>query len=227
MTVYDENILVDDPVLYLPLNDASGTTAVSLAGMDGTYSGSPTLQATGPTNFVPYAVSFDDTDDHVAIAANGFSVNADHTIEAWVYQDTLGSDDPIIGGFTSTSSCWMLIARSDGFGLSLQYDLGGGAQFVRSNSVLAVGAWKHVALTRASNVWTFYVDGVAFGSTDNDAFTTASMSQLRIGEGGGGNRWGGDIAAVALYDYALTADQIAQHFDPDPWVGSRSPMVVG
>lgn len=32
MTTYDDLVLADGPVLYLPLDDASGTTAVALAG---------------------------------------------------------------------------------------------------------------------------------------------------------------------------------------------------
>jgi hypothetical protein len=52
----------------------------------------------------------------------------------------------------------------------------GTEQRINGTSTLPTGAWKHVAVTKSSNVGTLYVDGVQAGQNTN---MTLSPSSLR------------------------------------------------
>lgn len=76
--------------------------------------------------------------------------------------------------------------------------------------------WHHLVLTKTGATIRLYVDG-ALSTSGADADDIARVPELmalgsRNGGGSALNTFPGAIAEVALYDYALTAEQVAAHF---------------
>ncbi|MGC2375272.1 MAG: hypothetical protein WA484_15495, partial [Solirubrobacteraceae bacterium] len=95
-TRYEEAVLADKPILYLPLTETGGTTAFDHSGngLDGTYAPSVTHEGPGPLLDEP----------NVAVFGNGQvvsqsgdtlpSASASRTLEIWVH-NTAAAYDPI------------------------------------------------------------------------------------------------------------------------------------
>lgn len=70
LTAYADEVLTDNPLLFLRLNDQTGTTAQDTSGhnRDGTYNGAVTLAQPGLLDSEPAddAVSLDGTDDYIS-----------------------------------------------------------------------------------------------------------------------------------------------------------------
>jgi hypothetical protein len=84
-----------------------------------------------------------------------------------------------------------------------------------NGNVLTVGVWTHLAVTVASNrVITFYVNGTKTGtvSAATGRVVTASTQPFTIGnEAASATSFRGAIDEPALYDHALTPEQLARH----------------
>lgn len=88
MTAYDDLIVTDGPVLYLPLDDASGTLARARSGRNATYEGGPTFRVSGPGSFVK-GIATDGVDDVVTTeAVPELGLLQPQTIELWVNAST-------------------------------------------------------------------------------------------------------------------------------------------
>lgn len=94
-------------------------------------------------------------------------------------------------------------------------DFGG----VTTSSLIAVGAWHHVAWVRtAGAVHTLYIDGVLEPNTNGATTTLAAASpELRIGDNVTSDRYNGRVEAAKFWTAALTQPQIAAEmarYDP-------------
>lgn len=87
----------------------------------------------------------------------------------------------------------------------------------------------HVVFTRAKNgSTTLYVDGNVAGSgqAKGDFSNWDDGFALVVGdEASGGRPWLGDLSLVAVYSKALSAAEVAVHFEAGP-TGARSPEVI-
>lgn len=80
-----------------------------------------------------------------------------------------------------------------------------------SNRTITGTNWHHVAVSRIGSTITFYIDGVAAGSTTVTGSFAANTIPLRIGTDGDGSsvsQFNGTIDEPKLYNQGLTADQI-------------------
>lgn len=114
MTAYDDLILADGPILYLPLRDTSGSTAVALAGPSGTYVNSPGLNQAGPA--VPaQASAFLDAanlSQHVQVADSAAYSAGTFSVEAWVRFGDGGATRSVVGKNGPGGSEWLFF-KSD------------------------------------------------------------------------------------------------------------------
>jgi len=164
-------------------------------------------------------MTFDGVDDIFDLSSEVlFDSTKSFSVSAWVkltgYSPSLY---PSIAKFkTDTSTGWT-------FGLSnasayAGVFFGSSTNFARGRtdgdiSADFIGVWKHICLVfdgvdkAALSSYKIYVDGSNIGLTGAGAFSTVSNTSSVIG-GQPGNKFNGQIDEVAIFDKALTADQI-------------------
>jgi len=190
------------------LGETSGTAATDSAGSNnGTYNG-PALNQAGAQSDGNPSVSFDGTDDYVAMG-NASSLQANEgTLEAWIKTSNAGS------GYRG------IVSKAGAYGLYLfnnqlaTYDYGTTAGRI-SDVTLSDGLWHHVAMTYQSGApagTVLYVDGVPRYTT---TLTIGSnTNSFNIGWGDSTDQQiNGRIDEVAFYNRPLTSSEIAVHYN--------------
>jgi len=211
---YQDVVLADSPVAYWRLGDRTGTTAkdISGSGFDGIYTNGPTLGAVGAiSGDGDTATGFDGSDDYVAVA-NGFTntIKGDdtHTVEMWVYANSVGGKIPI----ASTSNSYYIQFDSN----QVFWAVASGAYRAYNPFTLTLNQWHHLVLikTGAGNSGEFYLDNVLQTSFIGTLSSTANVDQgFVIGQYSSGYNWNGYIDEVAIYNTALSASQVSVHYN--------------
>lgn len=185
-------------------DETSGTTAHDSAhGNDGTlYNGAswwyPKIGAR--------SVYFDGNNGYMSVpSVSGLSGNTPHSIEAWVRVSSL-----------PPNRAWILQLGNEGTGSHhWLINSAGGTQFGAWNGgqtqpTLPVGKWTHIAMTFDGTTLKSYVNGAlsqSVAATFNLAGTPLILAQAHVGE----NYFNGAIDELHIYDYALSAGQVADH----------------
>jgi sulfur relay (sulfurtransferase) complex TusBCD TusD component (DsrE family) len=227
-TPYESAVLGDSPAGYWRLGESSGTTAVDLSGNghDGSFVGAPALG-------VPGAVA---EDPNTAVAFNGASQYAQvpytaalnpaapFTVEAWAkVSGGAGSIRTVVGSRSfNPPRGYMLGVASTG---EWQFAVGTGAS--GSSALIVTGptshpnTWTHLAGTVETIGTdlrvTLYVNGT-FASQRTFSMTTFAPNPtqtLRIGADTStapARFFPGSVDELAVYNSALSAAQIANHF---------------
>src|SRR5262249_5498738 len=71
-----------------------------------------------------------------------------------------------------------------------------------------VDEWYHLAVTRSRGTFTIYVNGAPVASEKSDIIIPNPNAPLTIGQGEGGGFFSGLIDEVAIYDRALSPDEV-------------------
>jgi hypothetical protein len=126
-------------------------------------------------NFTPYQAGyysnyFDGTSGQYLNAPANTVFNfgtGDFTVEAWVLPTSTSGTRPIIEiRTTGGANGFALLSQSGATTLNV-YTNGG---FVGvSTNTLTLNTWNHVALTRSTNTWTYWINGVSGGSFTNSS----------------------------------------------------------
>ena len=221
-------MLAGAPLDYWRLGESSGTS-VSDAGsnaLTGTYVGGVTPGVPG-VGGADTAASFDGTSGYVDVpgVANA-SFSSGFTIDAWVKSATAQTDAGIVGKWTYPFGGVLLWL--DGSGNYTLAVTAHRANYLTTSVAPTIGAWEHVVGTWDGAMLRLYVDGNEIGS---QAFTGAPglpTNDLQIGDYAESNRYfEGAVDEVALYDHALTADEIAaQHLGCSDIAGAADPNYV-
>lgn len=122
----------------------------------------------------------------------------------------------------STRSSWLLLVRLAGCGrLGFAYAEGGNhvghaTEFPLPPSLLAVGAWHHVAVVHETRAATLavYIDGAEIGVRPSPAANDGRRGSLRIGRdryefGPCGDAFPGVLDDLYIYDRALGVSEVA------------------
>lgn len=205
------------PYAYWRLGESSGTVAADvMEANNGTYSGGPTLAATGALNGdTNTAVTFDGINDYMdAGKLTGVVSNLYYgvTVEFWI-KTSATTRKTIFTIGDSTSGYMQLEANYTGSGtnsgsfyLRIQDSAGNVRSNTRdstgaSNGAFNNGSYHHVAVTSSGSI---YLDGALLGAYQVDAltnsFSTPTYNTI-FGAGGGG--------ATASNFIAATIDEIA------------------
>jgi alpha-galactosidase len=161
-----------------------------------------------------YSISLDGVDDHVQITR---PVAGDFTIAFWVKTTQTGGTGQwwagagLVDGDTSSSS--------RDFGTSLvgskfAFGIGGTDTTVTSITSINNGQWYHVTAVRTQSTGSFsvYVNGVLENTATGSTSLLNRSTYLRIGgilTGTSGSFFSGNIDDIRLYDYVLSASDIA------------------
>ncbi|MEV6450157.1 LamG-like jellyroll fold domain-containing protein [Streptomyces anulatus] len=227
-THYRGQIVGDAPTAYWPLDEGKGaTTAVSrvtAAGGNGTYTGA----APGATGIFGVgdgqAVQLSGN-GAVSVPGDLLAGTTDLTAELWFNTTKPG----VLLGFQNAKlgdvpTSWRPALNIDEAGkLRGEWYLTGspGAKPITSTSSVTDGKWHHVVLTGARTTQSLYLDGVLVGSMAG-TITDQALAYSYLGGGyassgwmgvpSGTYRFTGRIDEAALYREALTADQVAEHY---------------
>jgi hypothetical protein len=230
---YSAVILGDHPIIYYRLGELSGTTAFDSSGnsRDATYVNGPRLARPGAIRGdTDTAVGFDGVNDFAQWIPDGV-VSGSFTVEAWInaFDDSGGSGGeydffstrrPSEYGFdfklTGTSFPF-------GNGKRLYVDVGDGSQWLaigyETSSVpfnYGLRHWYYVAAVVTATGVTFYEDGgtprtIPFSGTPLLYDPSHYVQLAGIGSPPIGPLYGG-LDEVAMYDHALTSEQVAAHY---------------
>jgi hypothetical protein len=182
-------------VAHWTFDAGTGTTAADATGNGhtATFVGTPAWVA-GKVG--AFAIRFNDTAD--AMTLSTFSSGTVYTIACWIYSD-----------LTSDSYGPLLASVSGGSGFSLfnndLLDLYYGTELQSTTSVTH-NVWQHVAVVVNGASTTFYIDGVAAGTTAaGGGFTVGS-----IGKGSGAEAYQGSMDDLRIYSRALILGDIGE-----------------
>ena len=168
--------------------------------------------ATYATGQVNAAFALDGVNDTVQAAdssAWAFGTN-EFTIELWA-------------NFTATNGQRALVASDTGGGAqnkwifwvnngSLQFHINGtpGAAFIGTNAFApTLNQWYHLAVTRKSTNYVFYVNGSAFATNSDSRAVPDANGPLTIGSAEGALFFGGQLDEVSIYNRALADTEVA------------------
>lgn len=231
MSAYSDLIVADGPGLYWTLDALTGATDLSGNGRNGTGAGGVTIGgfADGPIiGAHKSSTDFDGIANLITSPYACFVGGSTRSFEGWVNRDVNANFNIIFGGSGgSTPPDLYLDAGNDGFNFEPRFS--GGPAF--GAIWVGYGAWGYFALT--------WIDGVS--GTANicghstapvaDAGTYSSPGNFQVGDAGGaGVAMNGKIAHIAVYEYALSLDQMRNHYNAG--IGatldtSRPPLLTG
>jgi hypothetical protein len=132
----------------------------------------------------------------------------------WVQSNGANGFGTVIGGYGSADGMWLDLRSPDQL---LVWSCCGHLTFSMGRS-LNDGLWHQVAITYAGGLMTAYADGAAFGALSVTLNTVDSNCGTGLALMFGGapctaNAYNAYLDEVAVYDHALTASQIAAHFN--------------
>lgn len=216
---YYDVVLADSPLAYILFDSATGTqfdqsgNGYDWAKGGGGFADAPAVMVDGSERIavnVSSAGAYEGGSD----SAFDFTGEAPFSLELWINLDSGSATQSILyrrlpsgphGYSIGVSSSDVLFwNRADGSSTQTQ-----------SGPTLATGTAYHVVATYDGASMRLYVDGaLAAGPTATTiSGMTASGGTLYIGEGfGGGDGYDGDLDEFAVYDFALSASQVANHY---------------
>jgi hypothetical protein len=198
----------------------SGTTWTDLSGNGNTGT---LVNGVGYNSGNLGSLSFDGVDDRVVITNNELARigTGNHTITAWVNNDSTSAED-FIGTGTSQGDVLLMIFSA----------AGGGAGGFRGHAWSSTGASNTIDSPRAIGTgnWNMLTQRVSWGGNielfENSILTktqvlsggapTSSRTQFIIGSrtnGVAGSHYQGKISYIQVYNRALTAAEIQQNYN--------------
>jgi len=220
-TSYRDVILGDNPIMYWRLGETSGTIAYdeSANHRDASYINNPLLG-------FPGAIA---NDTNTSVGFNGFNQGAGwiptssyfgaFTVEAWVKEKQIRPVETFFDTRTKTAEFSFDFKLDTLAGKEIHFDVGDGTQWLSTSGVpfdFKRNVWYYVAAVVTRRGATYYVDGSAIGSVTYRGIPLLFDATHKV-EIGTNTRYDsewfdGAIDEVAVYNYALTADQIAAHY---------------
>jgi hypothetical protein len=197
-------------VAYWTFDEGSGITAGDSVGTNhGTVHG-----ATWVTGRVGAGLSFDGVDDFVEAPTTGLPTgSSDRTLQLWFKLNVIPTWGEAYlagyGNFGSFNQTYHLGTSGDALFFS-QWGTGiGGPSLVPDQ-------WYHAAVTNVGNSATLYLDGTVVGSNTQTINTPAGTQFYagRIpGSLGDQRRLDGLVDEVAIFNRALSKEEILQHYE--------------
>lgn len=218
------NLLIDLNAANSNSYSGSGTTWIDQAGSadNGTLTNGPTFTASPVAGFI-----FDGADDYIQIpntsALQPTTSNA-FTVMAWAKIETYTAGDGIFGKQYADAQIWdgysLVINSSNAIGLYMNGRVRSDG-YASNPNVFSLGTWTlFTAVIRfgggATRPSKAYVNGTEVASGNNlDDSVPNNTAPFRIGEGvqGYGQRPGMTVGAFAVYDRALTSQEIIDSYN--------------
>jgi hypothetical protein len=155
--------------------------------------------------------TFDGSNDYVEVADNAvLNITGDITLSAWVYRNSIGSEDDIIVRGQHVVSGWRVFISGVN---DIRYSTyqSGFFQETHSSNTIAAGQWFHIVATRTGATGKLYLNGAecSYSQQNSHINPTAVNRALRIGAyGDGTSPFDGRVDDVRVYNRALSATEI-------------------
>lgn len=208
---YSSAVLADNPISYWRLNDTSGTTAADQTGNDnGTITGGVTLGQPGPVSGGG-SMSFDGSTGYINLGTNANLQPQQWSIEVW-FRSTVG------GGYIFRNRSYGHAIYLGGNGVTASDYYAADQSYHQAISpgatTYADGTWHYSVMTHDAASYVLYVDGAAVTSGASPSGTYYLPSGTAIARDGSCScsYFNGSLAEVAVYPMALSASQIANHY---------------
>jgi hypothetical protein len=192
-------------------NDGTGTTTADVSG-----NGHPgTISGASWTNDGRYggALSFDGTDDHVALGSLGTFYQSGFTLEAWVKKATdTKKDVAVLGSFTGAGAGPMIWVDH----LAGHYRLTAGLSldnYLDSGQSPVADTWQHLAVTYDGTIARFYIGGTEVASRTISSFGASNTWRVGAYDTTPFGFFDGVIDEVRIYSRALTPAEIVTDRD--------------
>jgi len=215
---YRDVVLGDGPVAYWRLGETTGSTLFdeTASHQDGTYANGVALGLPGVVvGDADTAANFDGVDDYASVANSpALDITAPAlSVELWAKAGpqrpfaTLLSKNDFFG-----TTGYSIYAGSTG---RLRFWIGGPFRFTGDFPFTWDNQWHHIVGVYDGAALRLYVDKVEEVATPASGPIGDSSSQaLRLGQfSGGGFPFAGSLDEVAVYDHALSVDQIHHHYN--------------
>ena len=170
--------------------------------------------ATGIVNGAQY---FDGSNDEVNVDDDGtfdWGVEDSFSIELWMHSNNLPGNRVIVGRDDGSIHWW--VGSMSGSAAFCLYILPGDGVCVTGGDALDDEIWHHIVAVRDNSVDEnrIYVDGVLTASAPH-TYTTGfgSSTELNVGHLNNNYRYNGILDEVALWNKALTIEEIEAHYN--------------
>lgn len=217
---YANAVLADSPSSFWRLGESSGPLAVDSSGYnDATYTGSFTYGVPGAITTDPNtAVQFDNSTAPAPYSSTLNPATA-FTLECYVKPTVNGQSSRAIVGSQNRNIGRSGYALYQGFnGNFWECHIGNGTtvtMFLQGTTPIEAGKWYHLAVVYDPNDAAangrLYVNGVQ-ESSGIGGFLPNNAQPFTIGGRQGLGNYTGIIDELAFYNYALTANQISNHW---------------
>jgi hypothetical protein len=230
---YADVVLADNPTGFWPLDEDTGTTAndISGNGFDGTYVDFGPLGTSSWRNNLTSVWVGDAglslSDNRVEIPASATlsshaGANGLWSFDGW-FKDTTGTNQQMVvtcAEFVSFPGEYEFLVYATGDNIVAEAANDTNSALVTTATAVdarPVGKWYHLAYTydRAAAEARLYINGAEVASdTTMSGVTTYTGEVWRLGARGDfawGDIWDGSMSHVAMYDTALTPEQVRTH----------------
>ncbi len=212
-----------DWVSYWNFDEGSGTTAYDSVGTnDGTIYGPQWVEG-----HEEKALDFDGSDDYVNLSnPSSLQPSGALTISAWVYRE--GDGTGVFNGIVTTAKKTGTSDRGQYGYLLLYYpaenivrfyideDGAGDWKYADSNGDLAPDTWHYLTAVWENPTMILYINGEAQDTTGSaNKITYQASTESAIGQywwNGTEGFFNGIIDQVAIYDHALSASEVWEHY---------------
>ena len=223
VAAYSNPVLESNPVAYWRLEElVSVAKAADWSGNNrtGTYTGG-TKGAAHPLPYDPanVGVILNGSSDYISpdssLPASIFS-GGSYSVEMWFNADTLHQGD--LAAFTTSAGHAILLELETNGKIRFlhRWPAGGsGGTDIYSTNLYTTDEWHYLVAVKDGADMKLYLDGVLDPTTATDASTINGALDLalgRIGKSISGRYFNGMLDDIALYDRALTYEEIYYHY---------------
>lgn len=191
----------------------NGTRSNTQALLDPT--GQNTITATSLTYPSDGSFSFNGSTNRItcpSTSALDFAGSQQYTVMAWIY--------PLLGGGTwhgivskGESQQYAFTVNSPGAYIHYETNQGGVAALNSSAGSITQNAWQYVGIRFDGTNKTIWKNGEIIATQAAAVNSTSNTEQLRIGEGNANELFNGNITQVAIYNRALSNNEVMQNFN--------------
>jgi hypothetical protein len=242
--LYQEAVLADNPSIYLRLDETSGAVADNLGSLgsaaDGAYGAGIALGQPGAAVNTDTSVRLSEGDR--VVINNNFDPS-NYTIEMWVKLDAdYTAERNLFSHVTkdwggSNKDSWVDQLRINSSGYFEHNTVDSGPRLATSSVQAQAGQWYHLVgvytSTSATDIMQLYINGtLAAQSTGNFNAPVSTPSQWIVGGSTVFQGYynyqpmAGQVDEVAVYDHALSSDQILAHYNAASLVPEPSSILL-
>lgn len=202
---------------YWRFDEASGTQAIDNWGANHGLLAATATRAAGKSGTALFLDG--SATSYATVPANIFSSINDFTISTWVRMDAISTWMRVFDFGTGTSKYMFLTVQAalSGGKSTVRYAIknGGGEQQVNYSYAFPLNTWVNLALTRAGNTVTMYINGAAVASNTGVTIKLSDLGPTNLNYLGKSQfsdpMFKGSIDEFKVYNRALSAAEIANN----------------